>query len=80
MPTEVTVSDIADWNKLITQYLSYDRFSWIFRGQADSSWVLVPKAGRPEYNIGRDIGRFNDWSDHAVAYGALPTNSWERLP
>lgn len=80
----------------VPQYLqlieNYPSFVWIYRGQADILWPLRPKAGRPEYfleeneercNKGyppRDLGRFKDWREQAVAYTkSLPDNDLECL-
>ncbi len=64
---------------------------WIFRGQADADWPLLPKAGRPEYFIpnsadengyplNQDLVRFEQWRHWAVACQPdLPTNHFEAL-
>lgn len=51
----------------------------MYRGQADTAWPLIPKAGRAEFNNGRDLGRFNAWRRRACAYVPLPRNDWECL-
>jgi len=70
----------------------YPNICWIYRGQADASWPLKPKAGRPEYFLPeldkpehdglppRDIRRFKYWCKLAVAYNkTLPSNDFECL-
>ena len=66
---------------------------WIFRGQTKSSFILRPKAGRPEFhrNLPRQVGpphplldddmqRFQDWRRQAVAYAeVLPSGDLECL-
>ncbi|MEO1080156.1 MAG: FRG domain-containing protein [Pseudomonadota bacterium] len=55
---------------------------WWFRGQANTEWDLIPKAGRRPYFLkgGRSLGRFASWSKKAIAFDRnLPTNDWERL-
>jgi len=61
---------------------TYPSAGWIFRGQADKTWPLLPKVGRddyfdPEWDKKRaedprippqDIGRFNAWREKVVAY------------
>lgn len=74
-----TLSDPLDLHRLFRAYRSHDGVGWFFRGQADVTWPLVPKAGRPEFHTGRDLGRFNVWCERAVAYRDLPDNEWERL-
>lgn len=53
----------------------------MFRGQADVSWDLLPKAGRKEFYLpdNRDLGRFWFWARQAVAYSSLPSSSLEQL-
>ena len=89
--------DIPDFEIItISQFLAgmadYPNLCWIYRGQADVSWQLVPKAGRKEYFLRethkperkglppRDICRFNEWRKLAVAYSkTLPSNDFECL-
>lgn len=72
--------------------LAYPNFAWVFRGQANTAWELLPKAGRPEYFLPeldkpepdglppRDIRRFNYWRKLVVAYHKnLPANDFECL-
>lgn len=73
------ITDPINLHELFRAYRSHDGFGWLFRGQADVSWPLIPKAGRPEFNNGRDLGRFNAWRERAVGYGPLPENDWECL-
>ncbi|QDT37956.1 FRG domain-containing protein [Stratiformator vulcanicus] len=80
----------------IPQFLSgiadYPNLAWIYRGQGDASWPLIPKAGRPKYYLRetgkpalaglppRDFGRFNHWRNLAVAYTkSMPENDYECL-
>ena len=62
------------------------KLGWLFRGQEDSSWDLLPKAGRqPFYKHSRamdaqrpasrknpppDLGRFNHWRELAAGYSS----------
>lgn len=66
------------------------RVGWMFRGQSNVDWKLLPKAGRPEFYADpiecegkltpRDLGRFEAWRDAAVAYcPSLPENDFECL-
>jgi hypothetical protein len=52
----------------------------VFRGHADVTWGLVPKAGRPPFKDA-DLGvYFSEWKRHAFAYVALrPESDWEWL-
>jgi hypothetical protein len=78
------------------QYLealsAYPSLAWVYRGQANAAWNLLPKAGRPGYFRAPlkspeaeglppgDICRFNYWRQLAVAYQKdLPRNDFECL-
>ena len=62
-----------------------DRFrekneDWMFRGQADSSWQLVPKAGRPEFTKIDDLEMLRYWRKSAIQYIATqPDSDWDWL-
>jgi len=73
--------DLEKLHLVFRGYRSHDGFGYWFRGQADLSWDLLPKAGRKEYRLpdNRDLGRFNSWCKQAIAYCALPTSELERL-
>jgi hypothetical protein len=79
---EFPVKDISQLHEVLSGFRPHDKVGWWYRGQADASWKLIPKAGRPEFLLpdGRHIGRFNDWAEDAVAYiSNPPTNQWELL-
>jgi hypothetical protein len=73
------IHDPIDLHQLFRAYRSHGGVGWIFRGQADISWSLTPKAGRPEFSNGNDLGRFSAWRKRAYAHGPLPDNDWECL-
>ncbi|MEK7674559.1 MAG: FRG domain-containing protein [Verrucomicrobiota bacterium] len=68
---------------------------WIFRGQTNSDWTLIPRAGRPphfrdlppnpdraywSHPKRRDLGRFRHWRELASGYSnTLPQNDFECL-
>lgn len=53
---------------------------WIFRGQSEFNWELIPKSGRKEYFInGNNLGRLNAWKNKAIAFSDLPENELEIL-
>ncbi|MEQ1784050.1 MAG: FRG domain-containing protein [Hyphomonadaceae bacterium] len=76
---QLRINEALDLHRLFEAYRSRDGLGWFFRGQADSSWPLVPKAGRHEFNNGRDLGRFKHWCERAVAHRDLPESIWEKL-
>lgn len=64
----------------------------MFRGQADLTWPLIPKAGRPGFYLkandywqkagqtSGDLGRFNEWRKEAIAFTRkVPRNDFECL-
>ncbi|MBC3809937.1 FRG domain-containing protein [Undibacterium aquatile] len=81
-PKHLTVGSVDHIHQIFRAYRSHGRTGWWFRGQADSSWPLLPKAGRSEFHLpgDRSIKRFNTWCKQAIAYDQnLPDNTWERL-
>lgn len=81
------IGEVLDLHKIFRALRPHSGGGWWFRGQADRGWPLIPRAGRPEYFLGkhadgsgwRDLGRFNAWRRQAVAYQALPEDDWECL-
>ena len=75
------VSDLQSLHVMFRSYRAHDGFGYWFRGQADAKWKLLPKAGRPEFLLpeSRDLGRFNDWRNQAIAYGDLPSSAIAQL-
>jgi hypothetical protein len=53
---------------------------WVFRGQSNADWNLVPKAGRPPYNTSNDLEMFDAWKRRAVEYTSnVPIDDWDWL-
>lgn len=52
---------------------------WRYRGQADVSWDLVPKAGRKEYKRVDDKWIFQNWKKMAVSYHTNTEDDWDWL-
>jgi hypothetical protein len=78
---KLTLDSIEMLHLVFRGYRSHDGFGSLFRGQADSSWDLLPKAGRKEFYLpdNRDLGRTWAWARQAVAYGSLSINILEQL-
>lgn len=70
--------DVPDF---LRQVVGYPRRSWIYRGQADAAWTLIPKAGREGYTnlvwehvevsdgkLPWDLVRFEGWWRRAAAF------------
>jgi hypothetical protein len=75
------LTDLEKLHLAFRAYRSHDGLGYWFRGHADSTWDLLPKAGRGEYRLpeNNDLGRFYDWCQQAVAYSTLPKSELERL-
>lgn len=80
-PRQITLTDLEMLHKVFRGYRHHDGMGYLFRGQADSSWKLLPKAGRREFILSgnNDLGRFWTWTRQAVAYSSLPLSDMERL-
>lgn len=78
---EHTIETVENFHLVFRCYRNIDGFGWWYRGQADSRWKLLPKAGRAEFHLpdNRDIGRFNMWRRQAIAYSPLPDSELEQL-
>jgi FRG domain len=77
--TEFTVSDFSSLHKLLSKYLS--REEWVFRGQSNAAWTLVPKVGRPPFcRRVMDNNLFREWKRRAVEYVGTPwVSDWDWL-
>ncbi len=82
----ISEEDLAKPIWHISQYLfiaqMFPSLGWVYRGQANADWPLIPKAGRPEFYLpnDRDLGRFNDWTRQAAPWrDELPASFFERL-
>jgi hypothetical protein len=80
-PMFVEVSSLEILHQVFRGYRSHEGVGCLFRGQADSSWDLLPKAARENYYLpdNRDLGRFAAWASQAVAHISLPSNILEQL-
>ncbi|WP_323844637.1 FRG domain-containing protein [Microbulbifer magnicolonia] len=78
---EYEIESVDQFHKFFRGYRSHDGFGAWFRGQADSEWALLPKAGREDYLLphNRDLGRFREWLSTALAYETLPDDFLESL-
>jgi len=89
---EYPFDGVPDFLRQIQKYRNEGFIGWIYRGQADKKWFLVPKAGRDEYfdsdydntrSSGappQDLGKFNYWREQSVAYSRdIPNDQFECL-
>ena len=76
---ETAVRSVQEFITYI-QCLPMNGRGWIFRGQADQSYRLVPKAGRAPFQGMNDLDLFDGWRRKAVAYlASIPIDEWEAL-
>jgi FRG domain len=77
----INLADVDMLHNVFRGFRSHNGFGYVFRGQAQASWELLPKAGRPEFYLpdNRDLGRFQEWSRKAVAYTSLSSSYLEQL-
>lgn len=62
----ININTIDDFHKRLE---NYRKSSWFkFRGQSESSWELIPKAGRPPFTNVNDKDAFGHWKRRAIAY------------
>ena len=80
-PRIITLEHLDMLHVVFRGYRSQEGFAFLFRGQADDAWDVLPKAGRKDFLLpdNRDLGRFLAWSRQAVAYTTLPSNDLEML-
>jgi hypothetical protein len=75
---DVTVTDFASLHEVLRRFRKDKR--WLFRGQADASWKLLPKAGRLPYSLVEDRQVFESWKRRAIEHiRILPNSDWEWL-
>ena len=78
---KITLDNLNNLHLIFRKFRSHDGLGYWFRGQADSAWELLPKAGRDDYYLpqNKDLGRFGVWKKQAKAYGTLPQDEFEQL-
>lgn len=63
---------------MVSQYR--EQGVWVFRGQSQSDWRLLPKAGRDPYAAGNDEHYFIEWKRRAVEFTELSfQDDWDWL-
>lgn len=75
---EVTIKSFEELHRKLQDYKLSN--AWLFRGQGDSTWGLVPKAGRNPYKEINDETYFKSWKRRAREYTNSDfKNDWEWL-
>lgn len=86
----MTIKSLEEFQKFVGRFPANEK--WIFRGQSNSSWELMPRAGRLEYSVttknagqpgselSADLERFETWRALAKsAFHGLPENDFDCL-
>lgn len=77
---QIRVENFAELHQALMKFGMTSLLSmWMFRGQANVEWGVLPRAGRDGFSLGNDLARFRAWCEAAVAYTDLPDNEWECL-
>lgn len=74
----IHVSSFVELHEVLKAYQlpSY----WLFRGQSNESWKILPKSAREPFSKRDDIQLFNDWKRFAIEYvDSPPSNTWHWL-
>jgi hypothetical protein len=84
LPALASIQDLSEFLNFLnkTKNISFAGLggSWVFRGQTDSLWNVLPKVGRLEYLAIDDLKLFYQWRSQAIAYSStLPENDLECL-
>lgn len=72
------ITNFATLHDAFSKYRSDNR--WMFRGQARSEWLVIPKAGRTPYSAANDLVNLDAWKRRAAEFmETRPANEWEWL-
>lgn len=75
---EYTVNNFVELHEVLSRYRTDIR--WLFRGQSNPIWPLLPKAGRPEFRRCNDMDVFKSWKRRAFEFVSIPlANNWDWL-
>lgn len=73
-----TITDFAQLHQVFTLYR--EQGIWVFRGQSQADWRLLPKAGREPFSRGDDEHYFSEWKRRAVEFTELSfQDDWDWL-
>lgn len=74
----MVIESFQDLHETFTQYRRDAQ--WFFRGQADTSWAVLPKSGRSPYNEGNDLNYLQAWWRKGAEFVDRPiSNIWELM-
>lgn len=73
-----TVTNFSELHTAICEYRNQG--IWVYRGQSQADWRLLPKAGRPPFSCGDDERYFSEWKRRAVEFTDLSfEDDWDWL-
>lgn len=74
----INISNFKEFHDAFACY-RYDT-RWVYRGQSNSEWALIPKAGRSPYNLVKDKVKFQSWKRKSIEYVDFHfTSDWDWL-
>lgn len=78
---EYSVKSFADFHRIVWNHRPvHSGPMWLYRGQSNADWPLIPKAGRPPYDKMNDLLRLNLWKANARPYvKQQPSSIWDWL-
>ncbi len=73
------ITNFLELHNALNKYLN--DYSWVFRGQAELSWDLIPKAFRKPHNGINDENKFKSFKRRAIGYidKNYNLNDWDWL-
>ena len=72
------VQNFHEFHDVLSEYRKDNR--WMFRGQSNPDWPIMPKAGRDPYSSSDDETMFEAWKRRATEFvNPKPSNEWEWL-
>lgn len=73
---KVKINSFSEFHEAFSLYRKDNR--WMFRGQANSEWAVLPKAGRHPYVERDDLAYLESWKRKASEFiKNKPSNDWE---
>jgi len=76
---EIKITNFEELNKALQRY-NKDSNRWVFRGQENVLWGLIPKVGRSNFNMLSDKSFFSSWKRRAREFTSTDYSSeWDWL-
>lgn len=82
MPPAYPIQNLESFHSALKIIGSESKQQLWYRGEANSKWIPIPTAGRPEYLLTEngDLERFQNWKRQALPYFNLEIpNPWNEL-